>query len=1026
MNKTLKDSSFVAASVWTIAISLLALSGLPACSDPDLATTDGGTTGACATTCAAGLKSVGPVWVPIFDQCLGDEIPVLGGGCRHVGPPKTCLKGWAKVKGGWCEPILPKTKCPAGTMEVIGKTTCQPVGPPTKCLTGWALVTGGWCEPILPKGKCPAGTMEVIGKATCQPMGDCGSGTWGKIKTTASTIFVNQSYSGSSPDGSQSKPYITIGAALKAAGAGVHIVVAAGTYTEDVVIDKKVTLEGRCAQKVTITGAGKYTVEVKSSASGSVIRGLKIAGASRGVLVDGAVVTMEIIDVRGCEDRGVQVQSSGALTLDDSIVAGNREVGVFIFGAKAILRRTVVRDTREHASYLDLGVGIMAQYQTGKVSDLTLLDCVIDGNRATGIALLSSKATVQRSILRDTLEQKSDNKLGMGLWVACAAGPTPGSELNLLDSIVTGNRTAGIDLYSSKATVERSVVRDTLEDASDNGSGLGIQASVQAGLSRGSELILRDSLLARNRYSGIGLYSSKATLQRSVVRDTEAQASDKKSGVGIVASILVGQSNGSEVTLRDSTVSGNRAGGIRLYSSKATLVDSVVRDTREQLSDGLWGTGIQASVASKQKQGSELTLSNSLVTSNRFIGIHLLSSKATLQRSVVRNTLERVSDKMAGKGIVASVEPGQSSGSVLTLRDCLVERNRTAGILLGSSKATVERSIVRDTHAQASDMQFGTGIQVTLQSGQSRQSELTLRDSMVASNRFIGIHLLSSKATLQRSVVRDTRERASDKESGIGISAVVGPGQKQGSALTLEDSLVVRNRSAGIQLLGSQAKVERSVVRDTREQASDDRSGIGVTASFYPAQSLDSTLTLRNSLVARNIATGLFLIGGKATVECTVIRDTRVQVADKGYGTGIWAVAYPGQSQGAELTLRNSLVAGNRSVGLALNKSKAAVRCSVVSDTGKDGFRGGGDGLQAAGKSSLEVWDTVVERNARAGLLFVNSGGTARRCLIRENVFAIDLEGDAKPTIGTDNTIVDNKENDVTSRNLKVAPPPKL
>jgi len=50
------------------------------------------------------------------------------------------------------------------------------------CLPGWTRGKGGWCEPILPKGPCAKGTMEVIGEVACQPMGDCGSGTWGKIK----------------------------------------------------------------------------------------------------------------------------------------------------------------------------------------------------------------------------------------------------------------------------------------------------------------------------------------------------------------------------------------------------------------------------------------------------------------------------------------------------------------------------------------------------------------------------------------------------------------------------------------------------------------------------------------------------------------------------------------------------------------------------------------------------------------------------------------------------------------------------
>ena len=90
------------------------------CSDPG--------DGSSPKACAKGLKTVGAACIPIFDDCKGDAVPILGGGCKRVGPPAKCLTGWAKVKRGWCEPILPDKPCPPGTMEMIGKASCQPVG----------------------------------------------------------------------------------------------------------------------------------------------------------------------------------------------------------------------------------------------------------------------------------------------------------------------------------------------------------------------------------------------------------------------------------------------------------------------------------------------------------------------------------------------------------------------------------------------------------------------------------------------------------------------------------------------------------------------------------------------------------------------------------------------------------------------------------------------------------------------------------------------------------------------------------
>ena len=807
---------------------LLALVLITGCADNAETAPDGGT----PNNCAPGLKPMGPACVPIFDECQDDEVPMLGGGCKRVGI-KECLDGWGLIgPPDW---------------------TCKPIGPPRTCLKGWENVAGGWCEPILPKTKCPVGTIEKIGYATCQPIGDCGTGTWGNIKTTASTIYVDQNHTRTGGKGTKTEPFKTIGEALNKATTGDHIAVAAGTYVEQVSIQRKNILEGRCAQVVTIkVGLAKPAVEMKDWANGALLRGVTITGAGLGLRVQGVDVTVERVAVMGCEGSGIEVGSSGRLTLRDS-------------------------------------------------------------------------------------------------WVG-------------------GNQGGGVLLYSSMATIERSVVRDTRERASDKQFGMGIQASVETGLSEGSELVLQDSLVAGNRYMGISLASSKATVERSVVRDTWPRASDNHLGYGIQATVQSDQTWGSELLLRHSLVAENRAAGVSLYSSKATLDRSVVRDTREQASDRGGGVGIQAAVFSGQGQGSDVVLQNSLVARNRTTGVALYSSKVTMERSVVRDTRERTADKGFGIGIQAVVQPGQSKGSEVVLRDCLVNGNQAVGVLLYSAQATVDRSVVRNTRGRTLDQQFGTGIEASVQPGQSKGSDLILRDSLVANNRMVGIVLGSSQATVDRSVVRDTLPQASDQRFGMGVQALVRPGQSQGSVLTLRDSLVAGNRLLGVDAESSQVKLERSLVRDTREQE-----------------------------------------------------------LDKLWGLGVMAIVQSGQSRGAELVLYDSLVTSNRSTGILVASSKATVERSQVRGTLKDVHGMFGDGIVVADKALFTIRDTTVERCARAGFIFLNSGGSVNRCLIRGNVFAIDLEEGAAPKIAVDNEMVDNQINHVLlGRGLKAAPIPPV
>jgi len=158
-------------------------------------------------------------------------------------------------------------------------------------------------------------------------------------------------------------------------------------------------------------------------------------------------------------------------------------------------------------------------------------------------------------------------------------------------------------------------------------------------------------------------------------------------------------------------------------------------------------------------------------------------------------------------------------------------------------------------------------------------------------------------------------------------------------------------------------------------------------------------------------------------VERSVVRDTREQASDNRFGAGIQASAQAGLSQGSELVLRDSLVAGNRNTGIGVNSSRATVERSVVRDTRMNGKDLYGDGIGVGDNSTLEVRDTTVERNARAGLLYVSSGGSVQGCLVRQNIFAIDLEKGSNPTIGAKNQMVGNQINEVSSgQGLEPAP----
>ena len=163
-------------------------------------------------TCPATHLVDGPACVPRFDDCGEGEIAELGGGCAVVGVP---------VDG---------------------------------CAPGFTHDGNGGCRPTLPAESCKAGTMAVPGDETCAEVAPCGTETFGAIPDAPGTAFVDPA-AAAGGIGSKSAPFASIAAALATSASTVAL--AAGTYTGDLVLDRSVTLVGRCPSKVTIVGVSE-------------------------------------------------------------------------------------------------------------------------------------------------------------------------------------------------------------------------------------------------------------------------------------------------------------------------------------------------------------------------------------------------------------------------------------------------------------------------------------------------------------------------------------------------------------------------------------------------------------------------------------------------------------------------------------------------------------------------------------------------------------------------------------------------
>jgi hypothetical protein len=143
------------------------------------------------------------------------------------------------------------------------------------------------------------------------------------------------------------------------------------------------------------------------------------------------------------------------------------------------------------------------------------------------------------------------------------------------------------------------------------------------------------------------------------------------------------------------------------------------------------------------------------------------------------------------------------------MRDCIVADNRTWGVALSGTAGTLERVLVRDTLPPTSTETMGIGIIVSVVSAGSPEvrvkGQLTLRDSVVQGSRPVGVGVIESSATIERSVIRQTRATPSSKW-GDGVQVY-----ESGAGLELSDSLVQGHARAGLLFVNSKGSVDRSV-----------------------------------------------------------------------------------------------------------------------------------------------------------------------------------------------------------------------
>ena len=161
------------------------------------------------------------------------------------------------------------------------------------------------------------------------------------------------------------------------------------------------------------------------------------------------------------------------------------------------------------------------------------------------------------------------------------------------------------------------------------------------------------------------------------------------------------------------------------------------------------------------------------------------------------------------------------------------------------------------------------------------------------------------------------------------------------------------------------------VLRDTNPNASDALGGRGINVENAIAGGMPSMATISGSLVERSFELSLAVLGSDAQIVGTLVRDNRLQVPSGLAGRGITIQASTSNGERSTATVVSSLIENSGDAGILVGGADATVDSVVVRETAGDGTGSFGDGVLVTsdlGATTLNLRGSAIENSVRAGL----------------------------------------------------------
>ncbi len=347
-------------------------------------------------------------------------------------------------------------------------------------------------------------------------------------------------------------------------------------------------------------------------------------------------------------------------------------------------------------------------------------------------------------------------------------------------------------------------------------------------MQRGASASLTRVKIASAGSYGVTLFGGRLDLYETVIRNT-LPAPSGSLGYAI-SGVCDYQGTGGcvDVSITRSLITDNREIGVGVVGGSLEVADSVIRDTRANANSGLAGVGIQAQCDTSVPSCPVLTVTGSVVTNNRSAGIMSMSESTLIANTVVSETQAHESNGQRGNGLVLQCDPSTEVCGDVTVTCSLVDGNHTAGLSLVGVPALVSHTIIRSTAAQPSDSRGGQGLLVQCDLVSRECADASLVHVAVVENTMTGIFQFGANVEMLGGYVAYTAPEPSSEEEGVGFLAQCDNAVSSCPTTVVDGALFEGFTAEGFELFGGTYALSRTAVYDVAAQVSDDELGIGI------------------------------------------------------------------------------------------------------------------------------------------------------------------------------------------------------